>query len=763
MRKLMVIIRALTAVQQGWSLVIKFSELTQNREAIEDLTGGVASSIRTENVLYKDKLWAELMQVNDKFLFGCYTRAGRDSESADEDGFVRAHAYTVLAAKEIDASKVNIQPKKGKTKDPDAKPKWVTKDGKVRLLKVHNPWGNQEFNGAFSDGSKEWTSEIMKELNHTFGNDGTFYITFQDFLKFFPVIDRIRLIDPEWTVTQQWTSVNVPLAVEYLDTSFKFTLTKPGPVVFVLSQPDTRYFRGLTGRYMYNLHFRIYKDGEDTYLIRSMEHSGQMRSCNAEVDELEPGTYELLVKVTACRIDDFKTPEEIIKEYKDERREKLLAVGKSFDLTHSKGNLRELEKANRRSNFLNDLDFVRERLAKGREARKKNRDRERLRKKRAFDALEEQRVAKEAKMQEKRKQKEQERREKMEERRKERMDKQSLDKHTQTNGDISQGEETSSTAPKEEIKSKEVTAQDTGTASEEVTTVKKEVESTEVEKPKAVEENEPEQSERRIIEEVPFDVEATALPPSTVVTFQSAKSHIDTDNASDAEDEEEASGKEKLPATLKRSPSTQLVDADELVSVRGQPIPDIPGASQHVPGRRSHGPTGPHGPASPYGPQDPNSPFAPERFAYEERTIQEVPGPRRRGRSSGPYPPPHQYRIPRPGPGEPPFFHPPQQHPDDFSPGSGPPSRPPSPMSSVCDDDFPWDNNMDGPVTPEMYSDSELSADDVYVKDPWQATCVIGLRVCCLDENAKIEVCKGVTRDRRRRGEIAMGRARSPA
>jgi hypothetical protein len=136
------------------------------------------------------------MKVNDKFLFGCYTRAGRDSTSADEDGFVRAHAYTVLAAHEIDAAKVNSNSKKGKSLD--TKPKWVTKDGKVRLLKLHNPWGNQEWNGAFSDGSKEWTHEIMKELDHTFGNDGTFFITFQDFLKFFPVIDRIRLIGPEW-------------------------------------------------------------------------------------------------------------------------------------------------------------------------------------------------------------------------------------------------------------------------------------------------------------------------------------------------------------------------------------------------------------------------------------------------------------------------------------------------------------------------------------------------------------------------------------
>jgi hypothetical protein len=41
------------------------------------------------------------MQVNTKFLFGCSSRQGRDSDPEDDEGFVRGHAYTVLAAKEL--------------------------------------------------------------------------------------------------------------------------------------------------------------------------------------------------------------------------------------------------------------------------------------------------------------------------------------------------------------------------------------------------------------------------------------------------------------------------------------------------------------------------------------------------------------------------------------------------------------------------------------------------------------------------------------
>ena len=342
-------------------------------EGIEDLTGGVATYIQTESVLDKEQLWQELLLVNDKFLFGCGSREGRDSDPSDEEGFVRGHAYTVLEAREIEIPKqADKKDKKKKKKSGDAKKE--EKDGKegakeddkpetekVRLLKLHNPWGKQEWNGAWSDGSKEWTPKVMEQLNHTFGDDGLFWISFSDFLQvsilrfssmlnsevtiaqFYPEIDRIRLIGSEWTVSQQWTSVRVPWTAEYNDTSFKLTVAKDTPAVIVLSQPDDRYFRGLQGRYRYELHFRLYREDEDPYLLRSMEDSGSDRSCSAELT-LAKGTYFVRVKVTARRSDWMPTHEEVIRAYRDERRQKLLSVGRSYDEAHSKGLLGDAER-----------------------------------------------------------------------------------------------------------------------------------------------------------------------------------------------------------------------------------------------------------------------------------------------------------------------------------------------------------------------------------------------------------------------------------
>ena len=57
----------------------------------------------------------------------------------------------------------------------------------IRLLRVRNPWGNHEWKGRWSDGSREWTKELLKHFDYTFADDGTFYMCFEAlfFIDFF--------------------------------------------------------------------------------------------------------------------------------------------------------------------------------------------------------------------------------------------------------------------------------------------------------------------------------------------------------------------------------------------------------------------------------------------------------------------------------------------------------------------------------------------------------------------------------------------------
>lgn len=87
-------------------------------------------------------------------------------------GLVDGHAYSLISAYEVT---VNNKP--------------------VRLIKIRNPWGQKEWTGAWSDKSPLWTPELRKQLNAENANDGVFFISFEDYLKFFYVTTICKFID----------------------------------------------------------------------------------------------------------------------------------------------------------------------------------------------------------------------------------------------------------------------------------------------------------------------------------------------------------------------------------------------------------------------------------------------------------------------------------------------------------------------------------------------------------------------------------------
>jgi len=194
--------------------------------------------------------------------------------------------------------------------------------------------------GSLGDGSKEWTPEWLKKLDHRFGDDGAFWISYKDFLRKYQAFDRTRLFTNEWKFTALWTTLSVPWTLEYHSTRFAFTLAKRSSVVLVLSQLDDRYFRGLEGPYKFSLSFRVHKAGADDYLVRSQSGSRMTRSTNVELD-LEAGEYHVLVKIDAQRLEGIKPAEVVVRENAKDRREKLMRIGLAYDLAHAKATIRE--------------------------------------------------------------------------------------------------------------------------------------------------------------------------------------------------------------------------------------------------------------------------------------------------------------------------------------------------------------------------------------------------------------------------------------
>jgi hypothetical protein len=78
--------------------------------------------------------------------------------------------------------------------------------GQLRLLRIRNPWGKREWNGNFSSHSSLWTTKLKQLLSSTSSNsnascsvdhqDGSFWITFTDFLRRFVTIDICKAYQP---------------------------------------------------------------------------------------------------------------------------------------------------------------------------------------------------------------------------------------------------------------------------------------------------------------------------------------------------------------------------------------------------------------------------------------------------------------------------------------------------------------------------------------------------------------------------------------
>ncbi|KAG6900635.1 hypothetical protein C0993_007317 [Termitomyces sp. T159_Od127] len=182
-----------------------------------------------------------------------------------KNGLVGRHAYSVLRAVEYK---------------------------KKRFVVLRNPWGNHEWNGPWSDGSKEWTDDwlpALKELKHSFGADGQFVMEYKDFLENCETIDRTLLLfgdsKSSWTMFSRWLRVKPRPCLEwgYGDVSFTISLARTSSIIIVLSKLDERYFRGRGEKN------RVASSSPSVFL--------NQRSVNAELKDLPAGEYIVHVRL----------------------------------------------------------------------------------------------------------------------------------------------------------------------------------------------------------------------------------------------------------------------------------------------------------------------------------------------------------------------------------------------------------------------------------------------------------------------------------
>ncbi|KAE8601836.1 hypothetical protein XENTR_v10013810 [Xenopus tropicalis] len=143
-------------------------------EAMEDFTGGVTETYEIRSAP------ANLFDILDKAIkkgsmLGCSIdiTSSAETEAKTPQGLVKGHAYSITGA-----DVVNF------------------KGQKVKLIRIRNPWGQVEWNGAWSDNSSEWNiigAAEKNRLSQASLDDGEFWMDFEDFKRHFDKLEICNL------------------------------------------------------------------------------------------------------------------------------------------------------------------------------------------------------------------------------------------------------------------------------------------------------------------------------------------------------------------------------------------------------------------------------------------------------------------------------------------------------------------------------------------------------------------------------------------
>lgn len=123
-------------------------------ESLKALTGGPCKTFQHNNISVDD-LWNNVYSADQMKHVMCCSVSDEDYQGEHASkGLATNHAYTLIGA--------------------------VDTCG-VRLVQIRNPWGSYEWNGAWNDNDPNWTDEMREEAKWTNEDDGTFFMSVEDF------------------------------------------------------------------------------------------------------------------------------------------------------------------------------------------------------------------------------------------------------------------------------------------------------------------------------------------------------------------------------------------------------------------------------------------------------------------------------------------------------------------------------------------------------------------------------------------------------
>ncbi|KAM4675585.1 calpain-5-like [Discoglossus pictus] len=169
-------------------------------EALIDFTGGISEPINLlednfrGDIEKKKKLFKDVIKANTRAsLISASIRPspGQTEEQVLSSGLVVGHAYSVTSVCSIKLWSGLLS---------------LFQTHKLRLIRLRNPWGSGEWNGAWSDGSEEWKKVShgeRKKMGVTVNDDGEFWMSWDDFCTHFTDITLCRRVNTRFLSTHK--------------------------------------------------------------------------------------------------------------------------------------------------------------------------------------------------------------------------------------------------------------------------------------------------------------------------------------------------------------------------------------------------------------------------------------------------------------------------------------------------------------------------------------------------------------------------------
>ena len=216
----------------------------------------------------KEEIWKICEAAYGKgYVMTAGTSGDVNNLDIEEMGLSPAHAYTFLRTYSVNTDK-----------------------GIERVVKLRNPWGNGEWSGAWSDASKKWTASTKQQCEYQEDrDDGVFYMSFDDFIKYYVTMGIAKLEHNYKT-----TMCKIPKAQAIKCQVLKLTVNEKNDRSYIqLYQKNPRII----------LRDGTYQNTAVSYMIlldQTFKYIKSISSTNMHIGietDLNPGIYYLLCDV----------------------------------------------------------------------------------------------------------------------------------------------------------------------------------------------------------------------------------------------------------------------------------------------------------------------------------------------------------------------------------------------------------------------------------------------------------------------------------